>query len=145
METWATRFRRATLIGLAWAAAWLLPSMIGGSIYAGELEPEHIGGALFAGFPSGFLFAFFAGIAAGRRRLGDLSLSRAAAYGALVGAVVGMLPFLLGDQYAPGDRPLWVLPIVLTGSMSAVCAVSAVVSLPIARWLSRQNESAATH
>jgi hypothetical protein len=56
-----------------------------------------------------------------------------------------MLPFVIGDQHAPGDRPLWVLPVVMTGSMAALCAVSAVVSLPIARWFRRQNESAATN
>lgn len=144
METWVTRFSRAALMGLAWAAAWLLPSMIGGTIRAGEVEPEHIGGAL-AGFPSGFLFAVFAGIASGRRRLGDLSLARSAVCGALSGAIIGMLPTLIGSQHAPGDRPLWVLPVVMTGSMAALCAVSAVVSLPVARWFRRQNESAPTH
>ena len=138
MERWITCFSRAAMMGLAWAAAWLLPSMIGGSIRDGELEPQHIGGAL-AGFPSGFLFAFFAGIASGRRRLGDLSLARAAAYGAASGALIGMLPFVIGDQHAPGDRPLWVLPVAVTVGMSALSAVSASVSLPIARWFNKQN------
>ena len=141
---WLTRFSRAALVGLAWAAAWLLPSLIGGTIRAGEVEPEHIGGAL-AGFPSGFLFAFFAGIASGRRRLGDLSLARAAASGALSGAIIGMLPWVIGSQHAPGDRPLWVLPVLMTGAMTALCAVSAVVSVPIARWFRRKNEPVATH
>jgi hypothetical protein len=140
---WVTQFSRAALIGLAWAVAWLLPSMIGGSIHYGEVEPEHIGGAL-AGLPSGFLFAFFAGLPSGRRRLGDLSIARAAACGAVSGAIIGMLPFLIGSQHAPGDRPLWVLPVFVTGSMAVLCAVSAVVSLPIARWFRRQNEPAAT-
>ena len=144
MQAWATQFGRASLMGLAWAAAWLLPSVIGGSIRAGEVEPEHIGGAL-AGFPSGFLFASFTGIASGRRVLSDLSIARAAAYGALSGAIIGSLPFLIGSQHAPGDRPLWVLPVVMTASMSVVCAVSAVVALLMARWFRRQNESAPTH
>ena len=144
METLATRFGRAALTGLAWAAAWLLPSMIGGSIRHGEVEPQHIGGAS-AGLPSGFLFALFAGIASGRRRLSDLSIARAVTCGAVSGAIIGMLPSLIGSQHAPGDRPLWVLPVVMTGSMAALCAVSAVVSLPIARWFRRQNESASTH
>jgi hypothetical protein len=143
MQTLATQLGRAALMGLAWAAAWFLPSMIGGSIRAGEVEPQHIGGAL-AGFPSGFLFAFFAGIASGRRRLGDLSLARAAACGAISGAVIGVLPFVIGDQHG-ADRPMWILPVVLTGSMAALCAVSAVVSLPIARWLNRQNKPSETH
>ena len=77
--------------------------MIGGSIRVGEVEPEHIGGAL-AGLPSGFLFAFFAGIASGRRRLGDLSLARAAACGAVSGAIIGMLPFVIGASMALIDR-----------------------------------------
>ena len=137
------QFSRASLIGLAWAAAWLLPSLIGGSFVDGEVEPPHIAGAL-AGLPCGFVFAFFAGIASGHRTLPDLSLARAAACGAASGALVGMLPFVIGSQHAPGDRPLWVLPLLVTVSMSAACAVSAVVSLPIARWLSRQNRTAAT-
>src|SRR5687767_11775033 len=119
MQTLATQFGRAALMGLAWAAAWLLPSLIGGSIRHGEVEPQHIGGAL-AGFPSGFLFAFFAGIASGRRRLGDLSLARAVACGVVSGALIGMLPSLIGSQHAPGDRPLWVLPVVMTAGMSAI-------------------------
>ena len=144
MQTLATRFGRAALMGLGWAAAWLLPSLLGGAIRVGEVEPEHIGGAL-AGFASGFLFAFVAGITSGRRKLGDLSLAHAAACGAVSGAIIGTLPFVIGDQHNPGDRPLWILPIVVTGSMAALCAVSAVASLPIARWFSRQNQSAATH
>ena len=140
MQTLATQFGRAALMGLAWAAAWLLPSLIGGSIRHGEVEPEHIGGAL-AGFPSGFLFAFFAGIASGRRRLGDVSLARAAACGSVSGALIGMLPSLIGSQHAPGDRPLWVLPVVVTAGMSVICAVSALVS----RWVGRKNESAQAH
>jgi peptidoglycan/LPS O-acetylase OafA/YrhL len=143
MQKLATRLGRAALMGIGWAAAWLLPSLIGGSIRVGEVEPEHIGWAL-AGFPSGFLFAFFSGIASGRRRLGDLSIAHAAACGAVSGAIIGMLPFVIGDQHNPGGRPLWILPVVVTGSMAALCAVSAVVSLPIARRFGRQNQSAAT-
>lgn len=137
MRTLMAQVGRAGLMGLIWAAAWLLPSMIGGSIRHGELEPQHIGGAL-AGFPGGFLFAFFAGIASGRRSLGGLSLTRAAACGAASGALVGMLPFLIGSQHAPGDRPLWVLPVVMTVGMSGVCAASALVS----RWVGSRNEVA---
>jgi hypothetical protein len=127
-----TRFSRAAFVGLAWAAVWILPSVIGGTIRAGEVEPQHIGGAL-AGFPCGFLFAFFTGVASGHRKLGELSLARAAACGALSGGIVGMLPFVIGSQHAPGDRPLWVLPVLMTASMAALCAVSAAVSLPLAR------------
>jgi hypothetical protein len=142
MRTLRAQVGRAGLMGLIWAAAWLPPSLIGGTIRHGEVEPPHIGGAL-AGLPSGFLFAFVAGVASGRRRLADLSIARAATSGAVSGAIIGTLPSLIGSQHAPGDRPLWVLPVVMTCSMAAICAVSAVVSVPIARWFRRQNESAA--
>ena len=125
-------------MGLVWAAAWLLPSMIGGAIRVGELEPEHIGGAL-AGVPSGFLFAFFAGIASGRRDLRDLPLATAAAYGAISGALVGILPFALGDQHDPGDRPLWILPLAVISGMTALCGITGTIATAVARWLSRQN------
>jgi hypothetical protein len=136
-------FGRAALIGLSWAAGWLLPSLIGGSIWHGEVEPQHIGGAL-AGFPTGMLFAFIAGIAAGRRTLADLSIMRAAACGAIAGAIIGTLPTLIGSQHAPGDRPLWVLPVVIVASLSVVCAISAALSVLVARWVRRQTGSIET-
>ena len=126
---------RAGLMGLAWAAVWIAGGVILGPLYAGELEPEHIGGPLYAGFIAGALFATAAGLTSGRRRLGDLSPSRAAICGALVGALVGALPFIIGDQHGT-DRPVWILPVALITSMSAACAISAVLSLPVARWLS---------
>lgn len=143
MDKWMT-LGRAGLMGLAWASCWLLPSMIAGSIYAGELEPEHIGGALFAGFPGGFVFALLAGIASGRRQLGDLSFARAGVTGALAGALVGTLPFLLGDQHDPGDRPLWILPAAVIVSMTGISLVSAMIAVQVARWSNRQNVSTAT-
>jgi hypothetical protein len=132
-------------MGLAWALVWIGAGVVLGPIYAGELEPEHIGGPLYAGLIAGTLFSAVAGLASGRRRLEDLSPLRAGTYGALVGAVVGMLPFVIGDQHAPGDRPLWVLPVLVIGSLAVICAVTAVVSLPIARWFRQQNKSAAMH
>lgn len=142
MKTLATRFGRAALMGFAWAAVWIAAGVVLGPLYAGELEPEHIGGPLYAGFIAGALFSAVAGLASGRRRLVDLTAFRAAYCGGMVGALVGALPFVLGDQHGT-DRPLWILPLALIVSMSAACAISAVVSLPVARWFSRQNESAA--
>lgn len=144
MDKWFTLLGRAGLMGLAWASCWLLPSMIAGSIYIGELEPEHIGGALYAGFPGGFLFSLLAGLASGRRRPENLSLALAAAYGAVSGAIIGALPFLLGDQHAPGDRPLWLLPAAVICGMAVVCAVSAVITSQVARWSNRQVVSSSS-
>ena len=46
MRRLATRFSRAALMGLAWAAVWIGAGVVLGPIYPGELEPEHIGGPL---------------------------------------------------------------------------------------------------
>ena len=142
MERWITCFSRAVMMGLAWAAVWILISMMAGPFYAGELEPEHIGGPLYAGVICGTIFSGLAGIASGRRRLGELSPSRAAAWGAISGLLVGALPFVIGDQHAPGDRPLWILPVVVMSSLTVLGAISAAVSLPVARWWKRLNEPA---
>jgi hypothetical protein len=107
---------------------------LGARIVLGEIDPEHIGGPLYAGFLCGALFAFLARTASGRHRLDQLSYLRAAALGALAGAIVGTLPFVLGDQKA-SERPVWVLPLAISAALAAASAISAVV----ARWISRQN------
>ena len=138
MEKWVTRFGRAVMVGFAWAAGWMPVGMISGALRVGELEPEHIGGPLYAGVLCGTVFALISGIASGRRKYGDLSFARAAAYGLVTGALIGLLPFVIGDQKA-SDRPVWLLPLVLSSSMAAISAVSGVVSVILARWFRKQN------
>ena len=143
MQEWMTRIGRTLMMGLAWAVVWVPIGMVAGRLIVGELEPEHVGGPLYAGLLSGAMFAVVAGIASGRRRLDELSLSQAAAWGALSGLLIGVLPFVLGDQHG-SDRPLWILPVVVIGSMTVFCALSASVSLPIARWMNRSLEASAS-
>ena len=95
--------------------------MLTGRLIVGEVEPEHVGGALYPSFLCGALFSALSGIATGRVRLDDLSVSRAAAWGAVSGVLVGALPFVLGDQHNPGERPLWVLPVAVI-SASGWCS-----------------------
>jgi hypothetical protein len=122
------------MMGLAWATAWVPIGVFGGRLVAGEVEPEHIGGPLYAGLLCGSVFSAVAGIASARRWLGELSLWRAGAWGAVSGAVVGVLPFVIGDQHAP-EGPLWVLPVQVSGALSLLSAVSAVASTWVARRL----------
>lgn len=129
----ATRIGRALLTGFAWAIAWVPIGMVGDTLIVGELEPEHIGGPLYASVICGATFAFFSGIASGRRRLDELTLTQAATWGAVSGAVVGMLPFILGDQHNPGSRPLWVLPVAVISTLAVLGALSAAASVPFAR------------
>jgi hypothetical protein len=117
-----TRISRAALMGLAWAPSWVIAGLLPFRLIAGELDPEHIGGPLYAGFICGAVFSALAGVAAGRHRLHELSVSRAAGWGAASGLFVGVLPFVLGDngRYQNG----WSIAIVATSALAAGIAAS---------------------
>ena len=132
MDNWVTRISRALMMGLAWAVVWVPVGAVAGRLIVGELEPEHIGGPLYAGFLCGAIFSAVAGIASGRRRLRELSFSQAGAWGAVSGLLVGVLPFVLGDQHG-SERPVWILPVVVTSSLTLMSAASAVGSAWLAR------------
>jgi hypothetical protein len=138
MHKWMTRIGRAALMGFAWAVVWVPIGMLTGRLIVGEVEPEHVGGSLYPSFLCGALFSALSGIATGRVRLDDLPVSRAAAWGAVSGMLIGALPFVLGgDQHNPGERPLWVLPVAVISSLAVLSAFSAAISLPIARLFSK--------
>jgi len=121
--TWITRFSRAAMMGLAFAGAWLPIGMVGGPLYVGELEPEHLGGPLYAGFICGVVFFALAGLASGRR-LGEMSASQTAAWGAVSGLFTGMLPFVLGEGHATDYEAVWSMAIVAICSIAAGMAAS---------------------
>jgi hypothetical protein len=81
--------------------------------------------------------AVLIGIAARRRRFNELSLSRFAAWGALAGLLIGVLPFTLGDVNT--ERPLWLLGVVIIGSIALLGAVSAAGSLALARMAEKRE------
>lgn len=128
MEKWVTRICRAFMMGLAWAGAWLPIGIVAARlVVVGDLDPEHIGGPLIAGFLYGAAFSAVAGIASGRRRLDDLSLSRAAASGAVSGLLVDVLLFVLEDN----------VPVAVFCSLTLMSTVSAVASAWLARMAKR--------
>jgi hypothetical protein len=86
-------------------------------------------GALPA-FLSGVVFSAVLGIAAGRRRLDELSIARVGGWGAVAGLLIGILPFVLGDR---GGRPIWPLAVVVIPSITLLSAVSAAGSLALAQ------------
>jgi hypothetical protein len=131
---------RALLMGLAWSAVWVPAGMVVGRLIVGELEPEWVGGPLYSSVLCGGVFAVLSGTASGRRRVDELSLLQGVAWGEISGFLVGLLPFVLGDQKA-GDRPLWILPVVVIGSLTVLSALSAWVSVPIARTVRKNIEA----
>ena len=92
------------------------------------------------GFVSGVVFSVVLWIAAGRRRFGELSLSRLAAWGAVSGLLLGVLPFVLGTPNA--EFPLWLLGVAIIGSMTLMSAVSAVGSALLFRYTTREQSPA---
>jgi hypothetical protein len=110
-------------MGLAWATAWIPLGMMGSMRFAGELEPEWIAGPLYAAVICGAVFAAISGIASGRRRLDQLSVRTAAAWGAMSGLFMGAFPFVLGDN--GGYENTWSIVIVVICTTAAGLAARA--------------------
>ena len=89
------------------------------------------GDGAYPGFLGGVVFSTVLAIAARRRRLDELSLSRVAIWGAAAGLLVGVLPFTIGEPTT--ERPLWLLAAVVMGTITLLSAVSAAGSLALAR------------
>ena len=124
---------RVILMALTWALVWAPVGLVVGTIVDPNEsmdEPWLVVG-LFPGFLCGAIFAIALGIAEGRRRLAELSLSRVAAWGASSGLVVGALPFMLGT--ANTALPLWQWLILIVGSITLLSSASALASALLAR------------
>ncbi len=122
MKKSLTRISRAAMMGFAWAGVWIPIGALAARLIVGELDPPHIAGPLYAGFLCGTLFSGLAGIASGRRRLDELSPYRAAAWGALSGLFVGVLPFVMGTGDATDYQAMWATIIVATSATAAAMA-----------------------
>ncbi len=139
MKKWLRRIRAAVLMGLTWAAVWAPVGVLVGMIVDPDESMDEmwwIVGAL-PGLLGGVVFATVLGIVGGRRRFDELSLPRFAAWGAVAGLLVGVLPFTLGDS--SGERPLWLLAGVVIGSITLLSAVSAAGSLALARMAEKRE------
>lgn len=129
MSRWLRRIRGAFGMGLAWA--------IGGALVGGvfELIDNILPGALpwisrvdmwpqtlaIPGFVGGVIFSVVLGVVGSRRRFGDLSLPRFAAWGAVAGVLLGGLTMSLGA------------PPIFLGIMTVGSAIAASGSLALAR------------
>lgn len=135
MRRWLRRIRGAFGMGLAWALAGVL---VGGFI---ELVDNILPGALpiasrvdmwpqtlaIPGFLGGVIFSVVLGIVGGRRRFGELSLPRFAAWGASAGLLLGGLAMALGA------------PAIFIGIMTLGSAIAASGSLALARMAEKRE------
>ena len=136
MKSWLRRIRGAAGMALVWAVTWAAV----GALKAMLVDPIGTLGTLwlgppigvFPGFVGGLLFSALLAIAAGDRRLEDLSVREAGGWGALVGFGLGSLPIVINQP--PPQHPAWLVAAVVVGSMSLLGALSAAGSLALARW-----------
>lgn len=147
MTPWLRRVRGALGMGLTWAAAWALAGILIGVL--SRLLPGLPWDSFFRvfdaplpalaipGFCGGVLFATVIGIAEHRRRFDQLSLPRFAAWGAVGGLLLSLLPAaLVAVGLASLGRPdagLWRLTAVLSVPFTVLSAASASGSLLLAR------------
>jgi hypothetical protein len=88
----------------------------------------------YPAFFGGLAFSAVLGIAARRRRFDELSLPRFAAFGAVGGALVSVLPAaLVGLGLATPNVPVWQITAALLGPLTLGGAAAAAGTLALAR------------
>ena len=143
MKKWLRGIRDAVAMGLTWAAGWTLVGMLGVVVFytlfpsVPDIFDIWIPVFAYPGFLAGVGFSAVLWIAEGGRRFDELSLPRLAAWGAVVGLLLGVLPFALGT---PSARfPLWLVVVIIVGSTTLLCVVSAVGSALLFRYVARHK------
>lgn len=133
MKKWMRRVRGAVGMGLTWALVWAPVAVLMGMAVDPDGSMDEMWPAIgaYPGFLGGVVFSTVLAIAARRRRLDELSIVRVAAWGAVAGLMVGVLPFTIGESAS--EIPLWQLATVVIGSITLLSAASAAGSLALAR------------
>lgn len=147
VSTWLRRIRGAVGMGLIWATGWALAGLLIG--VASRLLPFLPWDAFFKvfdaplpalavpGFVGGVLFAGVLGVAERRHGFDELSLPRFAAWGAVGGVLLSLVPAaMVAVELASIGRPdtgLWQITAAIAGPLTLLSAVSASGSLVLAR------------
>jgi len=138
--------RDAAGMGVLWAVAWAPVGVLIGTIVDPDesMDEPWVMVGMLPGFLCGVLFLALLRLAEGRR-LDELTLSRAAAWGAVSGLlapVLWVLAIAAGMGTWRGGHIQWALIAVITGVTILGSALAASVSLALARW--RRAASAAS-
>jgi hypothetical protein len=127
-------------MGLIWGAVGFLVGVVIEVIH--NIWPNPVGSAIdiwpaalaYPGLLGGVAFSAVLGIAGRRRRFDELSLPGFAAWGALGGLVVSLIPaVLVALGLATPNVPLWQITAALVGPFAAGGAIAASGSLALAR------------
>jgi hypothetical protein len=131
--TWLRHIRRAFLTAVAWGVLWAPLGVITGLVWDpnDSMDEPWIAVGAYPGFLSGLVFCLLLAIADGRRRLNEVSASRAAAWGALAGLIIMALPSLLATPNT--EHPFWQWRYMIVAAVVLLSSVSAVGSVLLAR------------
>ena len=152
MNQWQRRIRGAIGMGLTWAAGWALVGLLIGvtsTLLPGlpwdaffEVFDAPLPALAIPGFCGGVLFSMVLGIAGRRRRFEELSLPRFAAWGAMGGVLLSLLPAAMVGvglaTIAPSGAGVWQLTAAIVVPLTLLSAVSASGSLLLARKAERR-------
>ena len=147
MEKFLRPIRGAVGMGLTWAAGWalfgvligvtsrLLPWLPWESFF--EIFDAPLPALAIPGFFGGVFFSTVFGIAGRGRRFSELSLSRFAAWGAVGGVLLSLLPAALVTvglaTISPDAAGLWPTTAMILGPLTLLSAGSAAGTLMLAR------------
>ena len=147
MRHWLRHLRGALGMGLTWAAAWaagglaigvasvLLPWLPWDRFY--RVFDAPLPALAIPGFIGGTLFSTVLGIAGRGRRIEELSVGRTAAWGALGGLLLSLVPaamVLVGlATITAGGAGVWGLTLMIAPPLIALGAASASGTLLLAR------------
>ncbi|MCY3766402.1 MAG: hypothetical protein OXH06_13380 [Gemmatimonadetes bacterium] len=133
MNMYVKRIVVVVLVAVGWAVVWSPVGLLTGIIVdpGGSMDEMWVAIGAYPGFLCGAVFSAAIGIAEGRRGFDETALSRVAAWGAVSGLLVGVLPFVLGTVNT--TLPLWLWGIVTAGAVTLLSSASAVGTALIAR------------
>jgi ABC-type Co2+ transport system permease subunit len=126
--------RDAVVMGLAWAVVWAPAAVLIGTMIVdpdNSMDEMWVLVGAYPGFLSGAVFSALLALKENSRRLGEVQMPRCAAWGALSGLVVGVIPLTLGKP--TGEIPAWLLFSAMIGSVTLMGALSGVASALLAR------------
>ena len=140
MNKWLRRIRGALGMALTWA--------LGGAFIGGVIElihnvwPNPLGALVdiwpavlaYPAFFGGLAFSAVLGVAGRRRRFDELSIPRFAAFGAVGGVLVSLIPgALVGLRLVSPEVPVWQIIAALMGPLTLGGAAAAAGTLALAR------------
>lgn len=153
MQKWFKRLRGVVGMGLAWAVSWAAFGLLIGVAskvltflpwhYFFDVWDAPLPALGLPGFFGGALFAVVLGVAAGRAQFNELTVPKVAAWGALGGLLVSLIPIAMtavGLAHLREGLSAWTLWAVIAVPLVLLSTASAAASLLVARGSSGRTE-----